>query len=163
MVKISIRILALVLYVVYLCDNIHAGNNQRSIVNNITSANNNTVNQPEQLAKRLYYCEESVQESEQSIQKPQSANHVAGYRIQVFSDNNSRTAKNEARTKARNISSIFPQFRTYVTYNSPYWRLKIGDFRTQQEANAVAEELRQAFPSYSKEIRIVRDRINLTE
>ena len=33
--------------------------------------------------------------------------------------------------------------------------------RGQQEANAVAEEIKRAFPSYSKEIRVVQDRINL--
>ncbi|MDE7238043.1 MAG: SPOR domain-containing protein [Paramuribaculum sp.] len=50
--------------------------------------------------------------------------------------------------------------RTYVTYNSPYWRLRVGDFRTQAEAAAAAEELRQAFPRSAKEIRVVRDNIN---
>ena len=39
--------------------------------------------------------------------------------------------------------------------------LKVGDFRTQQEANDAADELRKAFPAYSKEIRVVRDRISL--
>lgn len=83
-----------------------------------------------------------------------------GYRVQVFSDNNARTAKNEARSMARNISSRFPEQKTYVTYNSPYWRLRIGDFRNQTEANEFADELRKAFPSYAKEVRVVRDRIS---
>ena len=51
--------------------------------------------------------------------------------------------------------------RTYVTYTSPYWRLKVGDFRTQREAQAAVDQIRQAFPSYGKEIRVVRDRVNL--
>lgn len=88
---------------------------------------------------------------------------MAGYRVQVFSDNNVRTAKSEARTKSRNISARFPQYKTYVMYTSPYWRLKVGDFRNKQEADDAAEELRRAFPAYSKEIRVVRDRINITE
>jgi len=64
--------------------------------------------------------------------------------VQVFSDNNVRTAKAEAASKQRVISARFPQYQTYVRYTSPYWRLKVGDFRTQQEANAAAEELRKA-------------------
>ncbi len=86
---------------------------------------------------------------------------TAGFRVQVFSDNNQRTAKNEARTKARIIGERFPELRTYVTYTSPYWRLKVGDFRTQRDAQAAADDIRQAFPSYGKEIRVVRDRVNL--
>lgn len=87
---------------------------------------------------------------------------MAGYRVQVFSDNNTRTAKTEANSKQRIISSRFPQYQTYVMYTSPYWRLKVGDFRTQQEATAAADELRKAFPAYSKEIRVVRDRVNIS-
>lgn len=84
-----------------------------------------------------------------------------GYRVQVYSDNNVRTAKNAARSKQRSVASRFPAYRTYVTFNSPYWRLKVGDFRTMQEANEAAEELKRAFPESSKEIRVVRDRINV--
>lgn len=87
---------------------------------------------------------------------------MAGFRVQIFSDNNRNTAKNEARTKARKLQSAFPQYRTYVVYTSPYWRLKVGDFGTRSEAEAAAEEIRSAFPSYAKEIRVVRDNINGT-
>lgn len=73
------------------------------------------------------------------------------------------TAKNEARTKSRHISARFPQYRTYVLYTSPYWRLKVGDFRTRQEADEAAGEIRKAFPAYSKEIRVVRDRVNISQ
>lgn len=86
-----------------------------------------------------------------------------GYRIQVFSDNNSRTAKTEARTRQRNISAQFPDMGTYVVYNSPYWRLRVGNYRTQEEANAAAADLKSAFPAYSKEIRVVRDRITIAD
>lgn len=50
-------------------------------------------------------------------------------------------------------------FVTYVVYNSPYWRLRVGNFKTNEEAQTAAEELRMAFPSYAREIRVVRDRI----
>ena len=115
-----------------------------TIVDHITSGTTNIVSQPEELLKRLIPVE-GVEE------------------VQVFSDNNARTAKNEARSKQRIISSRFPQYQTYVMYTSPYWRLKVGDFRTQQEANNAAEELRRAFPAYSKEIRVVRDRVTVHE
>lgn len=136
-----------------------------TIVDHITSGNSNVINQPDKLLKRLMPVEGAVEEEpkeKEEVARPVNG-RMAGYRVQVFSDNNSRTAKNEARSKQRVISSRFPKYQTYVMYTSPYWRLKVGDFKTQQEANAAAEELRKAFPSYSKEIRVVRDRVNIHE
>lgn len=107
--------------------------------------------------------EDGTEESRPAQEQPSatSTRRMTGYRVQVFSDNNTRTAKNEARSKSRNISARFPQYRTYVMYNSPYWRLKVGDFRTRQEADEAAEQIRRAFPAYSKEIRVVRDKVSV--
>lgn len=133
-----------------------------TIVDHITIGTGNTVEQPDALLQRLFpVIEDTPEEEKEEIVRPTSG-RMAGYRVQVFSDNNIRTAKSEANSKQRLISSRFPQYQTYVMYTSPYWRLKVGDFRTQQEANAAAEELRKAFPSYSKEIRVVRDRVNIS-
>ena len=144
-----------------------------SIVEHIRAGHVNTVTQPDSLNRLLAPPALQVAPAEQSqnpegdaddsvSQVPAATKKIVGFRVQVFSDNNPRTAKNEARTKQRSISSRFPQYRTYVTYTSPYWRLKVGDFRSQNEANEAAEELRRQFPSYSKEIRVVRDRINVS-
>lgn len=133
-----------------------------TIVDHITIGTGNTVEQPDALLQRLFpVIEDAPEEEKEEIVRPTSG-RMAGYRVQVFSDNNIRTAKSEANSKQRLISARFPQYQTYVMYTSPYWRLKVGDFRTQQEANAAAEELRKAFPSYSKEIRVVRDRVNIS-
>lgn len=135
-------------------------NNQQSIIGHITLSQKNSINQPVQLGERLRPNADVAQtESEQSDVTGQ----MAGYRILIFSDNNTRTAKSEARAKARKISTVFPHYRTYVTYNSPYWRLKVGDFRTNHDATKAMEEIKKEFPTYSREIRIVRDRINITE
>lgn len=133
-----------------------------TIVDHITKGTSNTINQPDKLFQRLIPVEGQDEEENQKEEQAKPVNgRMAGYRVQVFSDNNSRTAKNEARSKQRVISSRFPQYQTYVMYTSPYWRLKVGDFRTQQEAASAADELRKAFPSYRKEIRVVRDRVNI--
>lgn len=84
-----------------------------------------------------------------------------GYRVQVFSDSNQRTAKNEARTKQRSVASRFSKYPIYVTFASPYWRVKVGDFVKMEEAEELAKKIRRAFPSFAREVRVVRDRINL--
>ena len=85
---------------------------------------------------------------------------TVGYRVQVYADNNVRSAKSEARNRERAVSSAFPQHATYVSYASPYWRLRVGDFRSQYDAEKAAAEIRKTFPRYAREVRVVRDRIN---
>lgn len=126
-----------------------------------------TVEQPQALAERLRVVESgSVDEadeeesSEEETPVQRSKGKIVGYRVQVYADNNQRVAKGEARQRERAISRRFPEIMTYVAYASPYWRLRVGDFRTQAEAEKVASDIRRAFPSYAKEVRVVRDRIN---
>ena len=82
-----------------------------------------------------------------------------GYRIQVFDDNNPGTARQGAESRKRQMESRFPEWRSYVEFNSPYWRVKVGDFRSRSEVEAAIEEMRHAFPGLSSQLRIVRDRI----
>ena len=89
-----------------------------------------------------------------------SRGKVVGYRVQIYTDQNVRTGKSEARNRERIVGRSFPQYSTYVSYSSPYWRLRVGDFRTQQEAQKAAAEIKRAFPRFSRDVRIVRDRIN---
>lgn len=139
-----------------LCNNvIIAKDSTSSIIENITSSGKCSIYQSEKLDSRL----NKLIENNDTI-KNNSKQYISGYRIQVFSDNNSRTAKGEARNKARDISEKFPELRTYVIYNAPFWRLRVGDFRTPEDANDVVVRLKEEFPSFSKEIRVVRDRIN---
>lgn len=136
---------------------IASAQNSGTIINHIIENNNNIVSQPDSLLSRLKPNLYDITDSEQISQ-----NKIAGYRIQIFSDNNPHTAKKNAQSRANDIASKFPQYSTYITYNSPFWRLRVGDFRIQQDAFKVADEIKEAFPKYSREIRIVRDRINVT-
>ena len=58
---------------------------------------------------------------------------VQGYRTQVFSGNNQRVSKDEAFRKEKEIKELFPEVPTYVTYNAPFWKLRVGDFRSHEE------------------------------
>ncbi|MDE7473345.1 MAG: SPOR domain-containing protein [Muribaculaceae bacterium] len=103
----------------------------------------------------------SVADGDSDDETAGNASHrSAGYRVQVFSDNNQRTAKGEARSKEMQIKEAFPEYGTYIVYNSPFWRLKVGDFKTQHEAEAAADAIKSRFPSFAREVRVVRDRVN---
>jgi hypothetical protein len=83
--------------------------------------------------------------------------YVSGYRIQVYLGNNHKKSKDEAFEREKGVKDKFPDLNTYVTYTSPFWRLRVGDFRNHADALVVAKQLRSAFPEISKEISVVRD------
>ena len=80
----------------------------------------------------------------------------AGYRIQIFSDNNQRAAKAEAEAKQLEILEVFPDMATYVYFQSPFWKLRVGNYRTSEEAHAALRMLKNAFPKW-KEMYIIND------
>ncbi|MDH6356750.1 SPOR domain-containing protein [Parabacteroides sp. PF5-9] len=87
--------------------------------------------------------------------------NLQGYRVQVFSGNDQRVAKDEAFKKEKEIKELYSHIPTYVTYTAPFWRLRVGDFRSNEEAYHLLRLLKEAFPSYAKEMYIVREDIKL--
>ena len=83
------------------------------------------------------------------------------YRVQLFSDNRSTTAKAEADRRAARVREIFTDVDVYVTFTSPFWRLRVGNFRSYEDANKILHELKTAFPDMASEMRIVRDHANV--
>lgn len=152
---------------------------QLNVIDNIQRDSIITVVQPAALAHRLYERQSTVKnvadEKPAAVSQTREATvaeqpgnvsagtvqRVAGYRVQVFSDNNAATAKNEARAKARAIGDAMPQYHTYITFEAPFWRLRVGDFRSRQDAEDAADEVKRLFPKYSREVRVVRDRVNI--
>lgn len=86
---------------------------------------------------------------------------IQGYRAQVFSGNNQRKSKDEAFRKESEIKELFPEVPTYVTYNAPFWKLRVGDFRSHEEAYQMLRLLMGAFPDYAKEMYIVKEEVKI--
>jgi hypothetical protein len=86
---------------------------------------------------------------------------MRGYKIQAFSGNNQRTSKNEAYYKQGLINSSFPQHETVVLFESPFWRLRVGNFEGREDAEVALKEIRQSFPSFGKEMYIVVDEVKI--
>ncbi len=128
-----------------------------SIVSSITETEGCEVVQPAALADRVLFHQPKVEPPKKKVDSR------AGFRVQIFSDGNQTTARNNARARIRQVSARFPQWGTYLTSNLPYWRARVGDFKTREEANSAAAEIRRAFPSFSNEVRVVSDRISIRE
>jgi hypothetical protein len=84
-----------------------------------------------------------------------------GYRIQVFMGNDPRSARAEATAKQSSIRNTFPELPAYLLYESPNWRLLVGDFMTREEANIVKLRLQREFPQFGKEMYVISDKIKV--
>ena len=86
---------------------------------------------------------------------------IQGYRIQIFMGNNQRKSKDEAIRKEEMTKELFPDIPTYVKYDAPFWKLRVGDFRSREEAYQLQRQLMETFPAFSKEMYIVKDEVKI--
>lgn len=84
---------------------------------------------------------------------------VNGYRIQVFSGDNTRKGKVEAAVMRQKVKNLFGDLPVYTHFVSPHWICRAGDFRTYEEANEYFKRFRDsgAFP----EAVIVRSKVTV--
>jgi len=80
---------------------------------------------------------------------------IDGYRIRIFSDIGPRARQASDETKAR-FFEIFPEIDIYREYDSPYFKVYVGDYRTKNEAIKDFKRIRRYFPAAF----IVPDKIN---
>jgi len=70
---------------------------------------------------------------------------IPGYRIQIFSQPG-QTARQKSDEARMNFMKNFPDLEAYQDYNTPYWRIFIGDFRTKNEALREQKRIEKMFP-----------------
>jgi len=89
------------------------------------------------------------------ISSSRKNNTIQGYRIRIFSDagQQAREKANDARKK---FSEAYPDITSYLTYQTPYFKVYVGDFRTKSEALKLYKQLQKSFPKAF----IVTDKIN---
>ena len=86
--------------------------------------------------------------------KRANARTAKGYRLMVLN-----TAKRDEAINAKTrIYTYFPELKAYLIYQSPYFKLKAGNFRTRDEAEKYQKELSIYFP---KGVFIMNDTIEV--
>ncbi len=79
---------------------------------------------------------------------------VQGFRILIISTND-RIKVNNAKIK---VYQNFPELKAYLLYQSPYYKLKAGNFKDQKEAEAYLKKIQVYFPTG---VYIIRDTIEV--
>ncbi len=159
----KIRTLLLSLFAIGALDSVNANSNDSTIIDEINASGVITVSLPDGLANKLVVKAEESSEVTTPKVEDESSQQVAvriGYRVRIFEDNNPNSAQKDAHACKKQIEERFPELTAYVQFNSPYWSVKVGDFKTRSEAEVAMESIREEFTEYSAQIRVIRDRIN---
>lgn len=64
-----------------------------------------------------------------------------GFRVQVLTTNK----RNEALDAKAKVMQLYPDYRSYVDFEAPYFKVRIGDFRTRDEATELRQKLSDLF------------------
>lgn len=87
---------------------------------------------------------------------------VDGYRVQIYSSNKQQVAKAEALELEAQMKDKISH-PIYVQYQSPFWKVRIGNFRNYDDAKEYKKIFVQQFPELMGNTYIVRDKIWIKE
>ena len=86
------------------------------------------------IKKQIQINEETTRDSRRS---------APGFRIQVINSSN-REKVFAAKTK---IYQQYPELKVYLLYQPPNYRLKVGNFKTSEEADVYVKKMASLFPT----------------
>lgn len=110
-----------------------------------------SIHQDAALDKLLYQNKHTQPATEESL-------IATGYRVQIYSSNASRKAKETAFEWKKNIEETYPNQKAYVVYQAPFWKVRVGDFTHYAEAVLFSKDLAHQFPKQAGEIIVVKEK-----
>lgn len=85
---------------------------------------------------------------------------MPGFRVQIYSSNHPQRGKSEALQLEQRMKEIV-SVPVYVIYDSPSWKVRLGDFLTEQQATDFRDALRLLCPDLTDYTYIVRDKVKI--
>jgi len=81
--------------------------------------------------------------------------HIEGWRINIFFESGNNSKKMAVDAKAKFVQS-YADVPCYVVFQEPYYKVRVGDYRTRMEAEKLLKELVPEYPNAF----VVEDEIN---
>jgi hypothetical protein len=93
---------------------------------------------------------------EKHIQVNENRQGIEGYRIQIFFDSGTNS-KTKAQSVFESFKAKYPETKAYLTFKSPNYKVRVGDFRTSLDAQRFLNTIIGDYPNAW----IIEDLINL--
>ncbi len=71
---------------------------------------------------------------------------IDGYRVQIFFESGSNS-KSTAMAKMNSFQNQYPEVKAYLSYKEPYYRVRVGNFRTLIEATGFQKLIAEEYPN----------------
>lgn len=86
-----------------------------------------------------------IQKQEELNRKAYIENNrtAAGFRILVVNTND----RNKAMDVKSRLMRDFPEHKTYLIYQSPYFKIQIGNFKNRPDAESLRKQITRLYPS----------------
>lgn len=103
------------------------------------------VHMPQRLAD-LLNCDIFDEEDKQivEVRTVVQKTKVRGFRIQVYWGGSQQSEKSKAQTAGYKVTALFPELEAYTSFESPHWRCRVGDFKTQKEADEYLKKIKKS-------------------
>ena len=79
------------------------------------------------------------------IENNKTKNKIDGFRVEIFFSSDV-DAKEKALKKKTEFLSVYPDNTVHIIYVSPNFRVRVGDFRTKNEALKLYKEIKDNYP-----------------
>ena len=101
---------------------------------------------------------DGVHEAVKAVESQRRSKEVNGFRIVIFFDNGS-SARANAEAAIMNFNALYPDVRSYMDYENPYFKVLVGGCVTSEEAIVLLGRITPNFPKAY----ITREDIKLSE
>ena len=80
-----------------------------------------------------------------------------GYRVQIYFDAGNNSLE-RAQTEARTYQMLYPDDTAYISFSEPYYKVRVGDFRTRLAAEGFLQQIIGVYPNAF----VIKDRVRST-
>ena len=87
---------------------------------------------------------------------------IDGFRVQIYASNRQQVAKNESLILQQRIEPLL-DVPVYAISEPPFWKVRIGNFKTREEANTYKDILLNMFPDMAGSTYVVPDKITIIQ
>lgn len=88
--------------------------------------------------------------------------NISGFRVQIYASNNQQVAKKEAADLQQRVE-VSTDMPIYIVSEPPFWKVRVGDFLSREEANLYKVTFLEQFPDLVGSTYIVPDQINIVQ
>lgn len=112
---------------------------------NVEQMKRGLINAVEQEGSVVVIEGEGVRDAVSAVEAQRRSKEISGFRIVIFSDNGQYAGDN-ADTVLQEFKSLYPRINAYMVYESPYFKVSVGDCLSMEEAQILMAKILGNYP-----------------